>query len=69
MAIPGISTGGGGLSNSSSAANQGGDILGGNTNFSFSGPSINRGIPTEKLMLYGAGAVVAFLIYKGVKRG
>lgn len=69
MPIPGISTGGGGLSNSSSAANQGGDVLGGNTKFSFAGPNINQGIPTDKLVIYGAFAVAAFLVYKGVKRG
>lgn len=71
MAIPGIDTGGGGLSNqnSSSAANQGGDFLGGNKNFSFAGPEYIKGIDTNTLALYAAGVAVAWLIFKGVKRG
>ena len=69
MPIPGISTGGGGLQNSSSAASDSGDILGGNTSFSFAGPNINRGIPTEKLVIYGAVAVAAYVIFQGVRRG
>jgi hypothetical protein len=69
MPIPGISTGGGGLQNSSSAASDSGDILGGNTSFSFAGPNINRGIPTEKLLVWGLAAVSVYVIFKGVRRG
>lgn len=67
--IPGISTGGGGLQNSSSAANQGGDILGGDTRFSFAGPSINRGMDTTQLAIFAAIGVAALFIIKGVRRG
>lgn len=69
MAIPGISTGGGGLSNSSSAAAQGGEVTGGAKSFSFGAPTVNKGINTNTLALYAGAAVVAYLIYKGVRRG
>lgn len=69
MAIPGISTGGGGLSNSSSAAAQGGRVTGGARSFSFSGPNINQGPDIKTVAIYGGLMLAAYLVYKGVRRG
>lgn len=67
--LPGIDTGGGGLSNSSSAAAQSGDAdgtAGGSSfNFSFGG---NPNVSTNNYMVIGAVAVAGLLLWMKLKR-
>lgn len=68
--IPGINTGGGGLSNSSSAASRGGTVSSGSKTLSFAGPTVgSMQMPNVKTVaIYAGMALFAFVIYKKVMR-
>ena len=61
MALPGLSTGGGGFDGGTSSAESGGRVTTGGINFS------SPGITTENLIMIGLIAAVFFLLIKTVK--